>query len=382
LSKKKPVDTAESTENIPGNMPELPTDTQTEGINTLSIARTPEHVAAEICAIKSQTQAIVLHASVEIGRRLVEAKNMLDHGLWGNWLSVYVDYSQRTATNLMKLYEEYKDKLNQQSLANLTYTRAVLLLGIAPEEREQFAEQNDVENMSTRELQQAIKERDELERKLAIAQDNLTEKAEESRKNLEAKQQLESDARITDRAFKESQSTVKMLQNELTEKRKTAKADVEAVQEVLAETKRQLAEAQSSGNETLVETLQMTLGIAEKNLKQSLDKITELEKQLLEKPIETTAAEIIEKVPAEVEQELSDLKRQVQELQQQPVQQITESEAVLKFRMYFEQLNKGFADILTVLGEIEQTDTERHGKLKNALGKFLGRMTDGLNGEG
>lgn len=382
MSKKKPVDTAESTENIPGNMPELPTDTQTEGINTLSIARTPEHVAAEICAIKSQTQAIVLHASVEIGRRLVEAKNMLDHGLWGNWLSVYVDYSQRTATNLMKLYEEYKDKLNQQSLANLTYTRAVLLLGIAPEEREQFAEQNDVENMSTRELQQAIKERDELERKLAIAQDNLTEKAEESRKNLEAKQQLESDARITDRAFKESQSTVKMLQNELTEKRKTAKADVEAVQEVLAETKRQLAEAQSSGNETLVETLQMTLGIAEKNLKQSLDKITELEKQLLEKPIETTAAEIIEKVPAEVEQELSDLKRQVQELQQQPVQQITESEAVLKFRMYFEQLNKGFADILTVLGEIEQTDTERHGKLKNALGKFLGRMTDGLNGEG
>jgi len=380
LSKKKPVDTAESTENIPGNMPELPTDTQTEGINTLSIARTPEHVAAEICAIKSQTQAIVLHASVEIGRRLVEAKNMLDHGLWGNWLSVYVDYSQRTATNLMKLYEEYKDKLNQQSLANLTYTRAVLLLGIAPEEREQFAEQNDVENMSTRELQQAIKERDELERKLAIAQDNLTEKAEESRKNLEAKQQLESDARITDRAFKESQSTVKMLQNELTEKRKTAKADVEAVQEVLAETKRQLAEAQSSGNETLVETLQMTLGIAEKNLKQSLDKITELEKQLLEKPIETTAAEIIEKVPAEVEQELSDLK--LQELQQQPVQQITESEAVLKFRMYFEQLNKGFADILTVLGEIEQTDTERHGKLKNALGKFLGRMTDGLNGEG
>ena len=46
-------------------------------------------------------------------------------------------------------------------LADLSYTQAVALLGIRdPDERADFLEEHDVAAMTTRELEQAIKERD------------------------------------------------------------------------------------------------------------------------------------------------------------------------------------------------------------------------------
>jgi len=62
--------------------------------------RTPQIIAAEINGIKDQTRKVALLASIEIGRRLVEAKAMIEHGRWGNWLKETVNYSQSTANNL------------------------------------------------------------------------------------------------------------------------------------------------------------------------------------------------------------------------------------------------------------------------------------------
>lgn len=127
-------------------------------------------LAAEINTIKRQTQRIMLGASVEIGRRLVEAKGAVGHGNWGAWLEANVDYSERTAQNLIRIFQEYGEGQqslfgpeNPQSLADLdlTYTQAVALLGIKnPDERMEFIETHDVQNMTSRELADAIKERD------------------------------------------------------------------------------------------------------------------------------------------------------------------------------------------------------------------------------
>lgn len=73
----------------------------------VTVIRTPDIVAAEINSIKNQTRNIVLFNSIEIGRRLVEAKGIMEHGNFGEWLKNAVDYSQSTANNLMKIYEEY-----------------------------------------------------------------------------------------------------------------------------------------------------------------------------------------------------------------------------------------------------------------------------------
>ena len=140
----------------------------------LSMDRTPQLIAVEINSIKEQTRKMVLFNSIEIGRRLTEAKIMIEHGEWGEWLEKYVDYSQRTASNLMRIFVEYGssqislfcDNAKSQALANLNYTQAVALMGIPQEDREAFIQERDIDGMSTRELQAAIKDNQELADKL------------------------------------------------------------------------------------------------------------------------------------------------------------------------------------------------------------------------
>lgn len=134
--------------------------------------RTIETIAIEINSIKDQTKKIMIHGSIEIGRRLTEAKEMMPHGEWMNWLADQVDYSQSTANNLMKLFKEYGtdqltlfgDNADSQALGSLSYTQAVALLGIPAEEREAFVQENDVDSMSTRELAEAVKARKDAEK--------------------------------------------------------------------------------------------------------------------------------------------------------------------------------------------------------------------------
>ncbi|MDO0823518.1 DUF3102 domain-containing protein [Desulfosporosinus nitroreducens] len=143
--------------------------------------RTPQIIAAEINSIKDQTGRMLLYSSAEIGRRLTEAKSMVNHGEWGKWLENSVSYSQSTANKLMRLFEEYEAKLtagqdssNSESIPNLSYTQAIILWGIPEEERESFMTENDVASMSTRELKQAVQERDQALNEKAELQNALT----------------------------------------------------------------------------------------------------------------------------------------------------------------------------------------------------------------
>ena len=72
--------------------------------------RTEEVIASEIRTIVRQTQRTMLDAAIEIGRRLVEAKELVPHGGWGSWIKDKVHFSQSTANNFMQLYEEYGDR--------------------------------------------------------------------------------------------------------------------------------------------------------------------------------------------------------------------------------------------------------------------------------
>ena len=115
-------------------------------------ARTVDVIAAEIVTIRDQTRRLVLAASVEIGRRLCEAKEMLHHGDWGAWLESSVQYSQSTANTLMRIFREYGDDQlrlssntsKSQTFANLGYAQAVALFSLPQEEREAFIETHDM----------------------------------------------------------------------------------------------------------------------------------------------------------------------------------------------------------------------------------------------
>lgn len=150
-------------------------------MSSIDIVRTPEIVAAEINSIKFQTRNVLLFNSIEIGKRLTEAKEMMEHGQFGKWLAEAVDYSQSTANNLMKIYEQYGadqgalfgDNSKSQTFGNLSYSQAVALLGIPAEEREQFIEDNNAAELSIRELKAKIKEYEEKNKQLDDANKNL-----------------------------------------------------------------------------------------------------------------------------------------------------------------------------------------------------------------
>ena len=133
--------------------------------STATEIRTAEVVAMEVRLIKRQTQKVMLQASMEIGKRLEEAKSLVDHGNWSDWLKENVEYSQRTAEQLIQIYHEYGDKgmdslfnENMDAFKQLSYTQAVALLSLPTvDDRLDFVEKHDIEDMSVRELQDAIK---------------------------------------------------------------------------------------------------------------------------------------------------------------------------------------------------------------------------------
>ncbi|OLN27461.1 Protein export cytoplasm protein SecA ATPase RNA helicase [Desulfosporosinus metallidurans] len=146
-------------------------------------------IAAEINTIRHQAGKILLAGAIEIGRPLKEAKDLLPYGEWGKWLKESVSYSQRTAERLMQFCEEYGTKLlaspdsdgnpNSSPVTNLTYTQALILLGIPEEEREEFIAEHDVETMTKLELQQAVKDRDQAIREKKDLQKDLNLKSSE-----------------------------------------------------------------------------------------------------------------------------------------------------------------------------------------------------------
>ncbi|ERM17334.1 DUF3102 domain-containing protein [Brevibacillus laterosporus] len=296
-----------------------------------SVERTPHVIATEIESIKGQVRQVFLYSSVEIGRRLVEAKAMLPHGEWGQWLKNSVDYSQSTANNLMQVYREYGSDISKiPALGNLSYTKALALLGVSEDEREQFVQEHDVENMSSRELQALIKEKQKLEQQL--------KKSETS-------------------AEKERQKLTKSLEKlELQSKEHKEMAD---------KLKAELAVAKEAGNEKEMLKLHKDLDKTKSALDESKNKIKELERQLKEKPIEVSAT--VEKIPEEIEAELADLRRRVAE---------SGNETSAKFKFCFEALVDRFKDLLSALDDI--TDSKEQEKYKAAVSGLIDKMSERL----
>lgn len=106
----------------------------------------------------------------DIGERLIRAKELVPYGEWGQWLEEKVDFSQERARQFMVVANEYS---NSKTSWNLTFDKMFALTTIKDkEERETFIEENPVEDMTTRELRQAIKEKKELEEKVRELKNN------------------------------------------------------------------------------------------------------------------------------------------------------------------------------------------------------------------
>ncbi len=106
-------------------------------------------------------------AILTIGRCLTEAKQALPHGEWLPWLNERVELSERAAQRFMRLSREWS---NPTTLSDLGASKALMLLALPEPERDQFMEDHNVIDMSARQLEQAIKDRDEARKAAETAQ--------------------------------------------------------------------------------------------------------------------------------------------------------------------------------------------------------------------
>lgn len=188
-------------------------------------ARPLSAITEEIQFYKAQAGQCI----VEIGKRLLEAKEQLPHGQWEAWLEKSVEFSQGTAKRFMKIASEYGS--NRSALIDLPYTKLWIMLQLPPEEREEFAstphtvsgENKTVQDMTTRELQAAVREKNEAVKAQRDAEQQLAEerrRAAAEKEGLEFSLRASRDAEKTLRqAVSAKEASLKNLQEKLEELR-------------------------------------------------------------------------------------------------------------------------------------------------------------------
>ena len=195
--------------------------------------RNPNIIASEIEAIKNQTKTILLSASMEIGKRLIEVKAMLPHGTWGTWLQDNVDYSERTAQNLMALHETYGG-MSPAKIEGVSYSKAVALLGIEGELLTDTIEKNNIPGMTTQEVEDLAKQlRDEQAARAGIQLElDILKGADQRAKEAEtAKTTAEQAAAKEKRDRIKAENEAKRLKQELEDLDKEPEAPVEVIVE-------------------------------------------------------------------------------------------------------------------------------------------------------
>lgn len=206
-------------------------------------------VTTEIRTLHRQAQRMILGYAIEIGRRLTEAKEMLPHGQWGEWLKTEVEFSRSTAQNFMRIFTEYGDSqtslfgdAKSQTLGNLPYTHALKLLAVPAEEREEFIEEHHVDELSSRELEKLIRERDEAREAAEAWEDgarNAGTALEEAKEQLveeeRARAVAEERMEIAERARDEAEGRLADLEDEWKGKVDAATAETEKLRKAAAD---------------------------------------------------------------------------------------------------------------------------------------------------
>ena len=159
-------------------------------------ARSLIEIEAEIMAQKRT----IGRSIVVIGQALREAKGQLAHGAWGDWLRDRVNFSQGTAENYMRIAEQVH---GESTLLDLPYTKILALLAVPETEREQFAQDNQVEDKSVSEIKRLIRERDEaldqIKTLMHSAEQNAHEATQANLRAERAENQIKEDRREQDR---------------------------------------------------------------------------------------------------------------------------------------------------------------------------------------
>ena len=304
--------------------------------------RTIETITKDILEAKRRGGEAIL----TIGRCLIEAKDMLSHGEWLPWLSDQVEFSERTAQKFMRLAREWS---NPSTLADLGASKALMLLALPEGEREQFVEDHNVIDMSARQLEQAIRDRDEAR---------------------QAAEAAKADAAAAEQARAKIEEDMKLLNVRLEGSREDRE---QAIQDV-ARLEKELADLKAKPVEVAVETvadpeaIEKATAEAVAEIKAKLDKAREAKDRAEAR--RKNAEEALEQVRLQLEEQARAEKKAA----------LGADKDVAQFEVLFDQgkdlANKMRGMLLKARGREDQTAAQGMAKALRALAEAIGRCAE------
>lgn len=327
-------------------------------------------LASEINLITEQTKQMVLMNFIELGKRLIEAKAMVKHGEWGNWLKERVNYSQRTANNMMKLYKEYGESgivQKSQSIASLSVTQAVAMLEIPEEERERFAEQSNAKDLTIRELKaeiaktKAALEEEQSSTKAALSKTQERHEQETARLKEQAEKAMSEKARIERELERQEKRQAELLQGKDDEAKARVDAAVKKEREELARTSEE------------VDALQAELAKMAESHKEELESIREEERKKLQEELYAKDREIdesrkrFEEAMTEHSKEMASARRDLMKEQSKNGEVATLGKATYAM----EQLIKSYEQVMGIIESVGKFDRVAAKKMMTEVNKSM-----------
>jgi len=327
-------------------------DAAGEGMVDPAAIERADTLAAEINAIREQTRGVVISAALAIGARLIEAKNLVPRGRWIPWLKEHVDYSDRKAQDLMRLYEAYGKQTIPRAIAEMDYTKAVALLSLPEEQREAVAEKAAAEDLSSRALQ------DEIARLRA-------ENASRQTKIDDLLAQAEEKAR----EYTDYQGTAARAIDQEHEAAERARGEAAAAADTAEALRLELA-AVKSGREAEAER-------AGEAIRRAND-VTQENRELKER---IQALEDARPEPERVEVIPEDVQRELERLRAQAAAQAAQSgEAVIRLRDAYKRLTEEFRGLAELLEAVKAEAPDEAVKYAAALQKAAAMMAEKFGG--
>ena len=349
-------------------------------------------LAAEINAITNHARVVLASAAIDIGKRLIEAKNIVPRGRWTEWLEANVDYSERKAQQLMQLAEEFG---RGELPAGLGISQMTALLAAPEGERGALAEKAVDEGLSVRELQEEIRklrgETDEKQMEIeGISSDNdslneiIKEQAAEIERNkLEAANYEAKLERLsaTEAALDRASEAARLAEA----KAKAAEASADELRKLHSDAEDRAAASAQNARDA-VQRANKTA----KELGEARARIAELEEEARAAG-DRNGPEIqtVEVVPEAVQNELADLRRQLAELQKpshsgeggprsgsdEVASPVT---AVARFRDSYKRLTDEFKTAEALIAEIVKDDAKTGHMYATAMVKSCKMMIERL----
>jgi len=330
--------------------------------------RTLDVIATEIRIIDAQLCQAIVQGAVEIGRRLKEAKEKVDHGQWETWCESNLNYTASWASKLMRISEEYGDEnsaysraiSNRDTCPDLSISKALRLLRVPEDAVETFVEQHDLATMSVKELEEEI-------RKLKAEKENFEDRESEYTEQIDHYEE-ESD---------KLKSKIEELEKELNEALAPSETETEL-------------EGKLQEKETLLREAEHQLEEASQKIRDLKAKAKE-EKKKKEEEVENAVKSATEEARRQVEEEQRNAMAEVMAKAEDALKRAVaaeeklttagenaraEARAVATLNIKGELMQESFNGILSAINAIE--DPAKQEKLRTGVGQILDTMRSRL----